>query len=1262
MRGLSFKKIPWRVRSEKRSSQRVDKSRSGDGLSKSELLATAPQDDDLWLKAELLLKKNEKTSRILAAATEILEADFRFQVPSNALIARDQICSFLDAQARELEEKKWVVTLGGHSIEVEDRLTRTFRNVLIVKDIIHTAAAASPPAAVACAGVMLVVQAVEQHESLLRGLETTSALIPRLHLMEDLYLQHPNAKVTARLRKEFSGTLTLLYSKVIEFQARAICYLRNHSVSRLFRNMFKQDGWNDLVQDMQRLETNAQSFASVIEPTVVREKLDSIEKAFLKDQIWRTTSTRDEKAKQFFKLLYTCPYRDRKDRNSKRVPGTCEWFTSHSRFQKWEHSDQSGLLWVTADPGCGKSVLTKFLVDDFLPSHRRTVCYFFFKDDFPDQRSAANALSAILRQLFMAQPHLLPDSVLEKQDTDGDKLVGSFNDLWGILTSVASHLKAGEIICALDALDECPEDDRKQLIQALKILYSEERLEKHKLKFLVTSRPYDHIRRGFQELEDKVPTIHLSGEGEVETQEISREIDLVIKKRVADIGKQNDLRPDECLYLQQQLTSVRNRTYLWVSLTLDVIENMSGFTKGNIRQTVRNLPQNVDEAYDRILNRTSDKAKARKLLHIITAAERPLSLRELSLAMAFSTGHRSIPDILDEHEKDDKRFERSIRDLCGLFLVVIGGKVYLLHQTAKEFLVGSSQSVPPSPNDSLQSNTWKHCLKSEESHKILAHTCMSYLIHDTTADSLHYFLEYAAWNWPSHFRRAFAQYDHEAAELGSKLCRSGSKVYETWFREYRWQIYIFPRAPTTLLMASYLGLAAVVKLHLDTEIVGLDSKDSTYGRTPLSWAAWNGHEAVMKLLLDTEKVDVNSRDSEYGRTPLSWAAGNGHEAVMKLLLDTEKVDVNSRDSEYGQTPLSWAAKNGYTAVVKLLLDNRNVDVDSRSSDSQTPLSLAAKNGHEAVVKLLLDTKKVDVNSRNSTYGRTSLSWAAGNGHEAVVKLLLDNRNVDVDSRNSDGQTPLSLAVENGREVVMKLLLDTGKVDVNSRDSDGQTPLSWAAKWGYKAAVKLLLDTGKVDVNSRDSDGWTPLLWAASKWHEAVVKLLLDTGKADVNSRNSAGQTPLSFAIWHGHEGVVKLLLDTGKVDVNSRDSKGQTPLSWAVKRGYEALLDTEKVDVDSWDSDGQMPLSAAENRHEAVIKLLLDTGKVDVNSRDADGQTPLSWAAKRGYEAAVKLLLDTGKVDINSRDSDGQTPLSLAAENGDGPVVTLLENTGIASP
>jgi ankyrin repeat protein len=50
--------------------------------------------------------------------------------------------------------------------------------------------------------------------------------------------------------------------------------------------------------------------------------------------------------------------------------------------------------------------------------------------------------------------------------------------------------------------------------------------------------------------------------------------------------------------------------------------------------------------------------------------------------------------------------------------------------------------------------------------------------------------------------------------------------------------------------------------------------------------------------------------------------------------------------------------------------------------------------------------------------------------------------------------------------------------------------------------------------------------------------------------------------------------------------------------------------------------------------------KIDVDSKDSYGQTPLLWAAEEGHEAAVKLLLNTGEVDIESKDNTNKrTPL-----------------------
>jgi ankyrin repeat protein len=43
------------------------------------------------------------------------------------------------------------------------------------------------------------------------------------------------------------------------------------------------------------------------------------------------------------------------------------------------------------------------------------------------------------------------------------------------------------------------------------------------------------------------------------------------------------------------------------------------------------------------------------------------------------------------------------------------------------------------------------------------------------------------------------------------------------------------------------------------------------------------HEAALKLLLE-KGARLESQDTEYSQTPLSWTAMNGNEAVVKLLL------------------------------------------------------------------------------------------------------------------------------------------------------------------------------------------------------------------------------------------------------------------------------------------------------------------------------------------------------------------------------------------
>ena len=196
-------------------------------------------------------------------------------------------------------------------------------------------------------------------------------------------------------------------------------------------------------------------------------------------------------------------YEQFKDRNPDRLGRTCKWFLRHEHLQEWQQSS-CGLLWVSADPGCGKSVLAKSLIDQEIGSTTsRATYYFFFKDDNDKQKSSTVALSSLLHQLF-SQKQSLIQYAMQDYKIEGNHLPYSFHKLWAIFTKAVSDPDVGEIVCILDALDECAEAERYQIINTLSAFYRQHQ-SSSRLRFLVTSRPYFDIERRFANLISTLP-------------------------------------------------------------------------------------------------------------------------------------------------------------------------------------------------------------------------------------------------------------------------------------------------------------------------------------------------------------------------------------------------------------------------------------------------------------------------------------------------------------------------------------------------------------------------------------------------------------------------------------------------------------------------------------------------------------------------------------------------------------------------------------
>lgn len=605
---------------------------------------------------------------------------------------------------------------------------------------------------------------------------------------------------------------------------------------------------------------------------------------------------------EFIERLNTTPCEERKNRNAKRAKGTCEWFTAHHLFQNWQR-ETSAPLWVSADPGCGKSVLARYLVDEILPSNAmRKTCYFFFKDDFDDQRTAEGALRCILHQLLVQEPVLLSEETLLQYEGEKDQYLSSFWKLWSLLVEVADKREHGEIVCVLDALDEC--EGHTPLTEALTQLYSQSRTPSG-LKFILTSRPYRKHQREFHELVQSQPTIHLRGDGQEEADKIAAEITIAIQRRTDDLCRRFPIFLHERQFLEKEITKVEHRTYLWVVLLFNHLENAVFHNKYELRNCIHDLPHTVEEAYEKILQKSADPIKAKKVLHFIMAAERPLLLVEMAAMLALREDHQCHRDLeRDILVHDSLSFE--IREACGLFVIINDLKVYLLHQTAREFLLQAPGQ--------LSAPGWQHSIDTQISHRIISKLCIQYLwfpelqelMYDPRRPQPFVLLEYAAQNWTFHYRQA-RDTDAHLQSLALQLCDPYLAMADIWMaahieREFgeRAVRHALFELSTSLLIVAYFGMDDLVNRVLKQgKFNSLNDKSPKSLRTALSWAAERGHDRVVRLLLDrvpdwqvrlrdrfhTRLTTIVNRKDADNRTPLGYATRTGHTVIAQQLAD-----------------------------------------------------------------------------------------------------------------------------------------------------------------------------------------------------------------------------------------------------------------------------------------------------------------------------------------------------------------------------------------
>ncbi|EEA28223.1 hypothetical protein TMatcc_003457 [Talaromyces marneffei ATCC 18224] len=1147
---------------------------------------------DLWDEAyEALQAQNQDLIQkyeeiILEYDKQNADATTQQLAPPKSSRREEQLRQIASQKIDEVDLAKWQIKIGNRSLVLRDQFDKAVKVVIATKEFISSAVSSEPHAALAWAG--LLENPTRQSKDVQDCLETIPFIVRRLRVMERL-IRPDSAQDTYNvdsfaLIQDFEETTIKLYQTILEFQIRVGRHYSELWATRYGRDVIKADDWADLKSQINSLESKCTILArdlslENIEAGLqssdlhVRQGFDQIQKELARtatsidhqtiiQSTWRQTDEEREVVQLF---RNGNPYENQKNRIPKRVSETCNWVLKNKKFLEWEQSDVSDLLWLSAKPGSGKSVVAKTLVDERLRATQPgyAICYFFFKDISSYQRSPASALAAILHQLFSAIPSLVRHALFP-YELNGKELPLLLGIMFGILIDAATDPAVTQIICVLDALDECDEKERLFLIEKITNFYRDSKSclpdQQPKLKFFLTSRPYDDIQFQFHQLIQEVPTIHLSGDEE--SAGISSEIDRVTITKVQQLAGEKGFDHDTTEFLLDKLLQVENRTYLWLSLLMEEIR--TSHRRGNrreIERLVSELPRSVMDAYDSILNKSRDKQLARELLHIILAAKRPLSLEEMSVATALA-GDLSYNSYEDIGLESPNAFGRRIQNICGLFVTIDDGHVFLIHQTAKEYLMEKENGG---------SGDWRHTFHPNDSETLISSVCISLLsfecfekdplpdegfivyeesgVNPGSVSSFgisnaregnvyvsgsyledHPFLDYAAKNWTEHCKNCELESQEVWQPRITTICDTRSLTFQRWFAIYRHaNDGHLPEVMTCLNVAAEFKFSNILRRFLEQ---GEDPNEpDAQGATPLQRAANSSKEATEILLKagadpnatgwDTPwitEVDEDGSRREVKRfsgTPLYMAiSGDNVDVVECLIQNGASLDFPSS----GVTPLTAALvmsafnDNGMK-IFRLLLDHgadprmKTCDPVFQDNRGWGVLHYAAQFGNTEAIEMLLGHKDVNVNER--TVGE----------EEVATNILKDD--------NDNGYVEGSRVDEHDIVDEVDKCKDIHASSENGEDGDSDNePIDYMHN-------KLANDYGQVSnlshsegsdthhsdcetsISSEDSFsialGSTPLHVAVHSRNVKIVKLLLRNG-ADMHVPNSHGVSAMGLAL------------------------------------------------------------------------------------------------------------------------------------------------------
>lgn len=830
----------------------------------------------------------------------------------------------------------------------------------------------------------------------------------------------------------------------------------------------------------------------------------------------------------------------------------CKFLLTHPDFTHWCNGPDSQQLLVLGEMGCGKTVAMTFIVDQLNQKNgcqipRPKVCYYYCRDDETGQ--AVNVLSGLILALLEQL------SGLKKTFYEWYKE----NQASGILDPAASASKLGEfmefvlakfdrlLFIIIDGLDECDRMSRRTLLQVLDNLLK----KTPRLKILLSSRPEEEILGQLKQ----TTSIALESNADRDRAIVRHTVQEQLSHLPEDVKE----------LIIGTLSGLAQGSAIWTKMTIELIEVRKIRALAPMRLFLEelSLPGQLSQLYTALLLRSSSNEPenaelAALALKVLAAACRPLSIQELTWAVALAAAQHEIHTIAALAQLVD---HQRVMSLIYPFITRVDftdlrkRQVRLVHQSVKEFIKRDWSYLRGYDKSTVISQAIAH--RDEGLDAFMLDICITYLLleevgtvplfseeqiaidglpqevdlfsdrksfdydvnctwevweedmirYDPTERGFGEFFVYASSHWLQHFGATEKGPISRLSQL-ENLCHAGSMRLDNWINQN-----------------CRPGCAIKARFEFDSRLYD-----------PLSITSLYGSDAILRDMLQNSDF---SKD-EYLQSTAASAADQilqwGDLSKLKILFLEGRICYQLHNLEFFRHIIRrWSEfavrHENWTEAFELV--DHVLDTVVEEQWGSALLSIAARAGCLPMVQRLMDrTQYMDELKAELWRDSSPIEQAVLGDHIGVIECLLSEAGSNIDFRglNSRGENLLHVASVRCNPAVFRLLAP--RLDINQADGHGEAALvriirsSLDLKGRYEAA-RILLSYVGADRTANVVDGQREALQVAVQLGDAeMCRLLIYEGRVDAMSaltRDHDGQLTLKDKPRANEEIVLQLL-------------------------------------------------------------------------------------------------------------------------------------------